>query len=469
VEGGAELAAFGARVLWDGEGPAPGLPAPEGNVQFFDSDYVVHNRAGFYASARAFSNRTIASECVNDEGIQFRDQADCVTIVSITGREFENIFPVLDYQRLPGTTEYQTGIPYACGDVVELTSTAFVGGVSDGWVGALAMDFNREHNTNVSIIWVGKSVVFLDDAVVSLGAGLGAIWTAGPVYTISTTVDQRLRAAPVNGSSAWFAHAGNASALQAVPQGGNVSVANLAWAWHGNVGYVMLAPAGEAAFVSSAVQNGSWAAVTQGPATPISMPVFSLGIDHGPMGAGVNATIAYVAVPNVTLPDMPAVFADVQERIQIVSNTRTEGDSGPGVQALCARGVAATNTSTVLALVAWPPLLNPFGPPGAILARANASAAGCVDVSLDVEGLATLRTGPAGFVSGAAVSIAIANPMGERHPLQGTLTVYGVQLDGAGCVATAGGDTTITVDFPSGPTAAESSVVVTCTVQAANR
>lgn len=123
------------------------------------------------ASVRMFSNRTLNTECGNGENLQGacgsgwggqlehtarivtsspskskgRDLADGVMNVYLDGTEFEDVYPMWDWHLVPGTTEHQTGTAYTCSGVRDVTSTAWVGGVSDGMYGASTMDFVRGH------------------------------------------------------------------------------------------------------------------------------------------------------------------------------------------------------------------------------------------------------------------------------------------------------------------------------------
>jgi carotenoid cleavage dioxygenase-like enzyme len=65
---GQELMAFG-QCLYN----ASACTRPSQTHHFFDSDYLVHQRANATVTLRMFSNRTINTECVNDENLQGRD------------------------------------------------------------------------------------------------------------------------------------------------------------------------------------------------------------------------------------------------------------------------------------------------------------------------------------------------------------------------------------------------------------
>jgi hypothetical protein len=94
--------------------PAGGIVAAVGHRHFWKSDYSVLRRAAsvtqplsssFMVSVRMVSSRTLNTECGNEEGKQGENLADGVTTVYVTGREFENIFPVWNWRLIPGTIE----------------------------------------------------------------------------------------------------------------------------------------------------------------------------------------------------------------------------------------------------------------------------------------------------------------------------------------------------------------------------
>lgn len=106
-----ELVAFGRRLYGES------APALNVNHHFYDSDFHAHHRPGYYASVRMFSNRTLNTECVNSENLQGRDLADGVTNVYLSGKEYEDVYAVWDWQLIPGTLEHRTGTTYTCAGV----------------------------------------------------------------------------------------------------------------------------------------------------------------------------------------------------------------------------------------------------------------------------------------------------------------------------------------------------------------
>jgi len=156
---------------------AAGQPAPPlvGNRHFWRSDLMTHHRPNFYASARMFSSRVANTDgAYNGEGLKSHHIADGCNVLLRTGREYQDIFPVWDWQKIPGATIEQraelTGSPRRMGQ------TSFVGGVSDGEYGLAACEGERD-GLSARKIWF-----FFDDAYACLGAGITCV-SNGPVVT----------------------------------------------------------------------------------------------------------------------------------------------------------------------------------------------------------------------------------------------------------------------------------------------
>ena len=120
------------------------------HTHFYDSDYTVHHRPSHAVFVHAVSDRTLGTECLNQENKRGRMMADGVTTIYSRGDQYESVFPLLNFTLLPGTTEVQSieqddeSSDHECehignGDI----RRRFAGGVSEGGVGASAMDFAR--------------------------------------------------------------------------------------------------------------------------------------------------------------------------------------------------------------------------------------------------------------------------------------------------------------------------------------
>jgi chondroitin AC lyase len=157
-------------------------------------------------------------------------------------------------------------------------ATTFVGGVSDGTLGAAGFDYARNGVTG------RKAWFFFDKEIVGLGAGISA--AAGkPVYT---SVNQCLAKGAV------LVRTGAGAAVQDF---GIHRITQASWVWHDSVGY-FFPDGGDSVFAGNSAQTGSWLSInTTGAAAIITDTVFSLWLDHGT--APANATYAYGVIPGI--------------------------------------------------------------------------------------------------------------------------------------------------------------------------
>lgn len=255
----------------------------EGNRHFWCSDYMAHQRPAFFASVRMHSKRIDNTDSLtNSENKRSHFVADGATCLMRDGSEYADIYPVWDWQRIPGITCEQRPAMPEPKTVRRTGTTTFVGGVSDGNAGLAAMQHRRDS------LQARKTWLLLDDAVVCLGAGISC--TSG--LPVATSLNQcLLRGQPVR-----------------APGDGP-------WAWHDRIGYALLAPG--QLVLSAGLQRGRWSDIGVGKADELAVPVFSLAIDHGRDPA--DATYAYVVLPGIAAEAMPAWLA--APPIQVLSNT----------------------------------------------------------------------------------------------------------------------------------------------------
>ncbi|MCA9599921.1 MAG: hypothetical protein KC776_41740 [Myxococcales bacterium] len=152
---------------------------PSGHRHYPYADHSVHRRAGYYASIKMFSTRTKSGELVNGEGKQGSRQSDGHLYLVRKGDEYfgENLWPAMDWARLPGVTVEQNG--HAANQDFGVGSTEFVGGTGDGQNGVSAM-VSEPLKTELH---AQKSWFFFDDFIVFLGNDISDPSTS-PVETI---------------------------------------------------------------------------------------------------------------------------------------------------------------------------------------------------------------------------------------------------------------------------------------------
>ena len=100
---------------------------------FWHSEHVSFQRPDFFTSVRMYSTRNHNMEVpYNSEGLLNHHRGDGVNHISRTGEEYYDIWPVYDYQKIPGTTIMQKPALPAPDEIAKLGSTEFVGAVTDG-------------------------------------------------------------------------------------------------------------------------------------------------------------------------------------------------------------------------------------------------------------------------------------------------------------------------------------------------
>lgn len=255
-----------------------------GDKHFWRSDLTVHRRPTWYASVKMSSTRVIGAETCNGENMLGLHLGDGVTYFYRTGAEYEDLFPVWDWRRLPGTTCRQdqgalVPSPSACRG-----RTSFVGGLSGGDRGLAAMEYARDG------LHARKAWFFLDDAVVCLGAGIEG---DGP-DTILTSVNQCV----------WN---GRVTIDTNLPpqeiEKGRRQIEAVKWVHHDRIGYVFPEPT--TVTVCAQTQSGNWKQVHRRESPrAVERDVFSLWIDHG--NKPHDARYAYIVIPDVNASAMPS-------------------------------------------------------------------------------------------------------------------------------------------------------------------
>jgi chondroitin AC lyase len=277
-------------------------PAASGSRFFWHSEYFTHQRPDYFASVRMHSNRgNNMEEPHNEEGLKNHHYADGANFISRTGKEYFNIFPVWDWQKIPGTTVVQKPALPHWKQIAKKGRTSFVGGVTDGNLGAAAFDFASVHDP----LRARKAWFFFDQEYVSLGAGI----SAEADYPVATTLNQCL----LNEQVVVKAH----NKEEALAKGDH-ALGGVSWVWHDNVAYVFPAPT--ALHLKNNTARGDWRSINhQAWATTeeVQQEVFTLWLDHGAKPR--NASYAYIVVPNLA----PAAVEGYrrQSDIDILANT----------------------------------------------------------------------------------------------------------------------------------------------------
>ncbi|MFP4342354.1 MAG: polysaccharide lyase family 8 super-sandwich domain-containing protein [Cyclobacteriaceae bacterium] len=261
------------------------MPKLESNRFYWHSEYQSHQRPDYFASVRMYSSRNHnMEEPYNGEGLKNHHLADGSNFISRTGREYLDIFPVWDWQKVPGTTVVQKPDLPSEEEIQKKGLTDFVGAVSDGKYGAAAFDFRSVHDE----LQARKAWFFFDEQIVCLGAGINS----NEEFTVATTLNQSLRKGQV-----LYASGEKVRELKK----GTHRLKKVNWVYHDSIAYFF--PQAVRLHVAHEVKTGSWRSINRqadSPAEEVSKEVVSLWLDHGKKPQG--ETYAYIIFPSAGVP-----------------------------------------------------------------------------------------------------------------------------------------------------------------------
>lgn len=249
-----------ATAALDGSGPNTLI----GNRHFWRSDVTIQRSADWQATLKLCSTRVIGAERVNEENKRGRYLGQGLLSILQDGDEYEDIYPLWDWARLPGTTTAVGSDPDLPTDWKKsLGPEAFVGGASDGICGIVGQAYVESLQRKVS----GRRAWFVHPGgVVCLGAGF-----TGPTdAALVTTIEQCFARGPVRMG---LTGAGDADG------GAMEQVVETDLIWHRDRAYAFFAPATLAVRVEDRV--GDWKAVrpTAGAAQG---RIFQIDLAHKP-------------------------------------------------------------------------------------------------------------------------------------------------------------------------------------------
>ncbi|MCX6334137.1 MAG: polysaccharide lyase beta-sandwich domain-containing protein [Bacteroidia bacterium] len=268
---------------------------------FWLSEYFTHQRPGYFVSVRMFSSRNHNMEMpYNSEGLMNHHYADGSNFISRTGEEYYDIFPVFDWQKIPGTTIVQKPSLPPESEIQKKGLTEFVGAVTDGHTGAAVFDFSGPHDP----LTAKKSWFFFEDEYVCLGAGINS----AADLPVVTTLNQCLLKGDV------VAMIGNE---RSVIDSGDHKLKNVKWVLHDKIAYIFPEPVSVS--LSNQSATGSWYRINKqsdSPKKEITLDVFKLWLNHGNRPS--NGEYSYIVVPVADEKKMIENSAD--RNIEIISN-----------------------------------------------------------------------------------------------------------------------------------------------------
>ncbi|CAN0293395.1 unnamed protein product, partial [Chrysoparadoxa australica] len=162
---------------------------------FWHTEYYSHQRPNYFTSVRMYSTRNRSMEApYNGEGLKNHHLGEGSNFVYRTGGEYIDIFPLLDWQKIPGTTNVQMPSMPDEEEIQKEGQTDFVGGVTDGQFGASVFDFISPYTQMTA----KKAWFFFDEEYVCLGTDINS----ESDYPVVTTINQTWLADEVTFSKA---------------------------------------------------------------------------------------------------------------------------------------------------------------------------------------------------------------------------------------------------------------------------
>lgn len=246
-----------------------------GNKHFWRSDYTVQHRENFMSSVKMCSKRTVGIELnMNSENKLGYWLPYGLHYIYRKGNEYDGIFPVWDWARLPGVTSPHIEIEEKGKGVAHTQQTEFVGGVSNGKYGISTMDFMKNKTR------AKKSWFWFDEEMVALGAGI----TSENKNEINTAINQCLlkNEVMVDGN-----HFSDSQSILEKPQ----------WIWHDSIAYIFTG--NENIHIKTDVQTGNMQRIYGlGKDTVYAEKVFTLWWNHGinPL----NENYQYTVIPGIS-------------------------------------------------------------------------------------------------------------------------------------------------------------------------
>ncbi len=265
----------------------------EGNRYFGRIQLLVQQGNDYFFSVKNATYPVIYTESGNNENLKGCYLGDGTQFLSRTGDEYEGIFPIWNWRRLPGSIIEQSPEPlpvFNFGKGAEGPVT-FADGLSDGNSGFFSIRTDREGiSCNRSWFCVNGKIVYLMSNL-----------SFKKEYEVWHTINQAFLRSDVYIDNQRIMVDSTTVTAQSV--------------WQDSVGYYF--PGLTKVTVLSKQQSGSWFEINQAYSKKtISEAVFTLSENYGKVGSGQAS--CYIICPNVSSEDdLKRICSDVE----VVSNT----------------------------------------------------------------------------------------------------------------------------------------------------
>ena len=257
------------------------LPEKAMAKHFWNSELTVFRDASSYISVRSCSPRVKGTEFTNNENKQGHYISDGCTIFMRNGDEYNDIFPIWDWNRIPGVTAPLIDPAQAHTKTDDYKNpNPFVGGLTNGKNGISTFHLARNG------VDAKKSWFYLDGVFVCLGANI----TSKIGKEIITDVNQCLQK---GSAEIVFNNSKKISTFDTLFNSTKIKTV-----WHDSIGYYF--PKSISATILFKNQTGDWHKVAD-PYTDekVSGNIFNLWINHG-VNAMAYPSYEYIVLPSIS-------------------------------------------------------------------------------------------------------------------------------------------------------------------------
>ncbi|EOR95502.1 hypothetical protein ADIARSV_1321 [Arcticibacter svalbardensis MN12-7] len=268
---------------------------PSGNRHFWRSDFMVHQRPLYYTSVKMASNRVNGTESGNGEANFNYHLPDGCTYLIKTGKEYRNIFPLWDWQKIPGVTARLSRQPLPILNFGKQSAgkTSFVGGVSDGKYGMSAFNFDKDS------VKAKKAWFYFDNEYVCLGTGISSNVNENVITTVNQCFSK-----------------GQTMVSDKQLEGNTFAFKGKGWVYQDGTAYLF--PNYTDAQISVEQRSADWKGINTflDKNRTENGKVFTLWINHGLKPT--NQSYSYIVIPDIALNKILIEIA--KKNISILSN-----------------------------------------------------------------------------------------------------------------------------------------------------
>jgi chondroitin AC lyase len=256
----------------------------EGFRYFPYSDFSVYQNKKFAFFIKTISDRTLATESINNENLKGRllNSGDAYLVQN--GKEYFDLMPCWDWEKLPGITGFK--------NADKILRRPFVGSVTNGKSGMTVMDYCLQ-GKNDAMVSAKKLWACHNGIIVCLIAGLQKSNVEDEAFTVLN-------------QCRWQDDVHVNTQKESILEGDHV-LNQLRWIYHDGIAYFFPQPTNVA--VSIKKVTGAWSSINaSGPKEPVTEKIFTPAMIH-PVSSGSIST-GYAITSCATIGQVRSLEAD---------------------------------------------------------------------------------------------------------------------------------------------------------------